>query len=69
VKYKMREPLLCIGEHPLDVGLWNRISPGGSHSLPEDRILLGIDLDFHLTGSVNNVTGLENSVEALCADF
>ena len=65
----MREPLLCIGKHPLDVGLRNRIPPGGGQGFLEDRILLGIDLDFHLTGAIDDVAGLENSIEALCADF
>lgn len=65
----MREPLLRIGIHPLDVGFWNRISPSGGQGFLEDRILLGIDLDFTLTGAIDEVAGLEDSVKALCADF
>ena len=65
----MREPLLRIGIHPLDVGLRNRIPPGGCQGFLEDRVLLGIDLDLHLTGAIDDVASFEDSVEALCADF
>jgi hypothetical protein len=69
MKHKMREPLLGIGIHPLDVGLWNGIPASSSQGFFEDRILLGIDLDFTLTGAIDDVAGLENGIEALCTDF
>ena len=69
VKYKMSEPLLRIGIHPLDIGLWNRIPPCGGKGFLEDRILFGIHLDLHLTGVIDDVAGLEDGIKALCADF
>ena len=42
---------------------------GGGKGFLEDRILLGVDLDFHLTGAIDDVAGPEDSVEALCAYF
>src|ERR1700704_2152009 len=53
----MREPLLRIGIHPLDVGFWNRITPSGGQGFLEYGILLGVDLDFHLTGAIDDVAG------------
>ena len=69
MKHKMCEPLLRIGIHPLDVGLRNPIPPSSSQGFFEDWILLGIGLDFALTGIVDDVASLEDRIEPLCTDL
>src|SRR5262249_1555337 len=69
MKYKMCEPLLRIGIHPLDVGLRNPIPPSSSQSFFEDWILLCVGLDLILTGIIDDMAGLEDGIEPLGADL
>ncbi len=65
----MREPLLGVGEHPLDVGFRNGIATGGRQCLLQNRILLRVDRNLRVALGIDDVTGFEHGVQVLGADF
>ena len=42
----------------MNIGFRNHIPPGSCQGFLENGILLGIGLDFHLTGAIDDMAGL-----------